>query len=49
MTAEEAEDHHSVQLANLTEPGVDLVSAMTFDGVPERSGWPALRPRPGCR
>ena len=38
MTAEEAEDYHGVQLASLREAGVDLVSAMTFNGVPEAVG-----------
>lgn len=38
MTADEAEDYHSVQLASLREAGVDLVSAMTFNGVPEAVG-----------
>ncbi len=38
MTAEEAQDYHAVQLASLREAGVDLVSAMTFNGVPEAVG-----------
>jgi S-methylmethionine-dependent homocysteine/selenocysteine methylase len=38
MTAEQAEDYHSVQLATLKEAGVDLVGAMTFNGVPEAVG-----------
>ena len=35
ITAEEAEEYHSEQLANLARAGVDLVEAMTFNGVPD--------------
>lgn len=38
MTAEEAEEYHSAQIATLRECGVDLVSAMTFNNVPEAVG-----------
>jgi S-methylmethionine-dependent homocysteine/selenocysteine methylase len=38
MTAEEAEDYHSVQIDTLKAAGVDLVGAMTFNGVPEAVG-----------
>lgn len=38
MGADEAEDYHSVQLRTLREAGVDLVSAMTFNSVPEAVG-----------
>ena len=38
MTAEESEDYHSVQLANLARAEVDLVEAMTFNSVPEAVG-----------
>jgi S-methylmethionine-dependent homocysteine/selenocysteine methylase len=38
ITADEAADYHSVQLATLREAGVDLVSAMTFNSVPEAVG-----------
>lgn len=38
ITAEEAEDYHSVQLATLAQAEVDLVEAMTFNSVPEAVG-----------
>jgi homocysteine S-methyltransferase len=38
ITADEAADYHAVQLATLKEAGVDLVSAMTFNSVPEAVG-----------
>jgi homocysteine S-methyltransferase len=38
ITAEEAEEYHSEQLANLAGAGVDLVEAMTFNSVPEVIG-----------
>ena len=38
ITADEAEDYHSVQITSLKEAGVDLVSAMTFNSVPEAIG-----------
>lgn len=38
VTAEEAEEYHSVQVATLREAGVDLVGAMTFGSVPEAIG-----------
>lgn len=38
ITAEEAEEYHSVQLATLARAGVDLVEAMTFSSVPEAVG-----------
>jgi S-methylmethionine-dependent homocysteine/selenocysteine methylase len=38
ITAAEAEEYHGVQIATLREAGVDLVSAMTFNSVPEAIG-----------
>lgn len=38
ITAGEAEDYHAVQLATLAQAEVDLVSAMTFNNVPEAVG-----------
>src|SRR6476620_8511539 len=38
ITAEEAEDYHSEQLANLVRAGFDLAEAMTFNSVPEVIG-----------
>lgn len=38
IVAEEAEAYHSVQLATLREAQVDLVSAMTFNNIPEAVG-----------
>lgn len=38
ITADEAEEYHSVQLATLREAKVDLVEAMTFSSVPEAIG-----------
>ncbi len=38
ITADEAEDYHSVQIATLRQAGVDMVSAMTFNNVPEAIG-----------
>jgi homocysteine S-methyltransferase len=38
ITAAEAEDYHSVQLANLRKAKVDLVSAMTLNSVEEAVG-----------
>jgi len=38
ITAEEAEAYHGVQLGTLADAGVDLVSAMTFNNVPEAVG-----------
>jgi len=38
ITAEEAEDYHSVQLATLKEAGVDMAWAMTFNNIPEAVG-----------
>ena len=37
-SAEEAEAYHAVQIGTLREAGVDLVSAMTFNNVPEAVG-----------
>jgi S-methylmethionine-dependent homocysteine/selenocysteine methylase len=47
MTAEEAEDYHSVQLSTLREAHVDLVGAMTFNGVPEAVGLARAAARAG--
>ena len=38
ITAEEAEEYHGVQIETLRQAGVDLVSAMTFNSVPEAVG-----------
>lgn len=38
ITAEEAEEYHSFQLAGLKAAGVDLAKAMTFNNVPEAVG-----------
>jgi len=38
ITAEEAAEYHSVQLATLRAAGIDLVSAMTFNSVAEAIG-----------
>jgi homocysteine S-methyltransferase len=38
ITADEAEEYHSEQLGTLARAGVDLVEAMTFNGVPEVIG-----------
>jgi homocysteine S-methyltransferase len=38
ITADEAEEYHGVQIATLAQAGVDLVSAMTFNNVPEAIG-----------
>ena len=38
ITAESAEDYHLVQLSTLARAGVDVVTAMTFNSVPEAVG-----------
>jgi len=38
ITAEEAEDYHSIQLETLRRAEVDLVEAMTFNNIPEAVG-----------
>jgi homocysteine S-methyltransferase len=38
ITAEEAEEYHALQIATLRQADVDLVSAMTFNNVPEAVG-----------
>jgi homocysteine S-methyltransferase len=38
ITAAEAEDYHSVQIGTLREAGVDVVSAMTHNNIPEAVG-----------
>ncbi len=38
ITADEAQEYHSVQLATLKEAGVDMAWAMTFNNVPESIG-----------
>lgn len=38
ITADEAEEYHSVQLATLKATGVDMAWAMTFNNVPESVG-----------
>ena len=38
ITAEEAEEYHSIQIGTLALAGVDLVEAMTFNNIPEAVG-----------
>lgn len=38
VTADEAEEYHAAQLATLREANVDLVSALTFNSIPEAIG-----------
>ena len=38
MSAEQAQDYHSTQIATLASAEVDLVDAMTFNSVPEAVG-----------
>jgi homocysteine S-methyltransferase len=38
ITAEEAEDYHSVQIETLAKAGVDLLGAMTFNSIAEAVG-----------
>ena len=47
ITAEEAEDYHSFQLAGLKAAGVDLAMAMTFNNVPEAVGVSRAAARAG--
>jgi S-methylmethionine-dependent homocysteine/selenocysteine methylase len=47
ITADEAEEYHGVQLATLACAGVDLVEAMTFNGVPEVIGLSRAAARAG--
>ncbi|MDT5259415.1 MAG: homocysteine S-methyltransferase, partial [Mycobacterium sp.] len=47
ITAEEAEAYHGEQLATLARAGVDLVEAMTFNGVPEVIGLSRAAAREG--
>ncbi|PTU32273.1 homocysteine S-methyltransferase family protein [Stenotrophobium rhamnosiphilum] len=47
ITAESAEDYHSVQLETLSKAGVDLVSAMTFNNIPEAVGLSRAAARVG--
>lgn len=47
ITAEEAEDYHSVQMETLSKAGVDLVSAMTFNNIPEAVGLSRAAARHG--
>lgn len=47
ITADEAEEYHSVQLATLARTGVDLVEAMTFNSVPEVIGLARAAARAG--
>jgi S-methylmethionine-dependent homocysteine/selenocysteine methylase len=47
ITAEEAEDYHSVQLTTLKEADVDLVWAATFNNVPEAVGIARAAARTG--
>ncbi len=47
ITAEEAEEYHSEQLATLALAGVDLVEAMTFNNVPEAIGLARAAARAG--
>ena len=47
ITAEEAEEYHSEQLATLARAGVDLAEAMTFNSVPEVVGLARAAARAG--
>ncbi len=47
ITAEEAAEYHGEQLATLARAGVDLVEAMTFNGVPEVIGLSRAAARAG--
>jgi homocysteine S-methyltransferase len=47
ITAEDAEEYHGEQLATLARAGVDLVEAMTFNGVPEVIGLSRAAARVG--
>lgn len=47
ITAEAAEDYHSVQLATLRECGVDLVWGATFNNIPEAVGLSHAAARTG--
>jgi S-methylmethionine-dependent homocysteine/selenocysteine methylase len=47
ITADEAEDYHSVQLETLRQAQVDLVSALTFNSVPEAVGLARAAARVG--
>jgi S-methylmethionine-dependent homocysteine/selenocysteine methylase len=38
ITADEAEEYHGVQIRTLAQAGVDMVSAMTFNNIPEAVG-----------
>ena len=48
ITADEAEEYHSEQLATLASARVDLVEAMTFNGVPEVIGLARAASRADC-
>ena len=47
MTADEAEDYHSVQLTTLKQAGVDLAWAFTFNDEDEAIGVARAAARPG--
>ena len=47
ITADEAEEYHAVQLETLRQAGVDLVSAMTFNNIPEGVGIARAAARAG--
>lgn len=47
ITADEAEDYHSIQMETLSKAGVDLVSAMTFNSIPEAVGLSRAAARHG--
>ena len=47
ITADEAEDYHSVQIASLRQAGVDVVSAMTFNSPAEAVGVARAAARAG--
>jgi S-methylmethionine-dependent homocysteine/selenocysteine methylase len=47
ITADEAEDYHSVQIETLRRAEVDLVGAMTFNNVPEAVGVARAAARAG--
>jgi homocysteine S-methyltransferase len=47
ITADEAEDYHAAQIGWLKQAGVDLVSALTFNNVPEAVGLSRAAARAG--
>ena len=46
MSADQAQDYHTTQIATLARADVDLVEALTFNSVSEAIGVPAPQPTP---